>query len=364
MTHPLIVAAKRTAVSPKGGTLSKLSLEELAAPVLQQVLLDAGLTGEMVDEVIVSNALGAGGNPARLITLHAGFPQHVAGITIDRQCVGGLDAIGLAATLIRSGAVSCVIAGGVESYSQRPERRYLQPDGTYRFSDRPRFAPKAALDPDLASAAAELADTRQIAQSEQDAFACESHAKAMASEFGQEIVSVDFTAQRDSFARHMSPALCARAPRIEGSITYANSAVAADAAAFCLIVSPQFARQHGLAGTEIVDHITLGSDPRQPALSPVYAIRKVLDRNALQPADLQKIELMEAYAVQAIVCARDCDLPIDRLNQKGGALARGHPIGASGAILAVRLFHDLDQGHGLASIAAAGGLGTAMLLRR
>ena len=125
----VILAARRTAVVPRGGAFARLSLEELAAPVIAAVLADAALPPEAVDEVIAANALGAGGNPARRVALLAGLPERVAGLTIDRQCVGGLDAILLARALVDSGAARVVLAGGVESYSRRPLRLRTDPEG-------------------------------------------------------------------------------------------------------------------------------------------------------------------------------------------------------------------------------------------
>jgi acetyl-CoA C-acetyltransferase len=166
---------------------------------------------------------------------------------------------------------------------------------------------------------------------------------------------------RDAFARRLTPAVAARATVVTGSITAANAAVAADAAAFVLVVSDRVAAGRGL---RIIGGVTLGGDPAEPGLAPVAAIRAVLGGAGLTPADLAGIEIMEAYAVQAIACVAGAGLDPAKVNIGGGALARGHPIGASGAVLAVRLFHELKQGFGLAAIAAAGGIGTALLVER
>lgn len=352
-----IIAARRTAVVPQGGAFRRLRIEDLAAPVVQAVLADAGLHPGDVDEVICSNALGAGGNPARRVALAAGLPERVAGLSIDRQCAGGLDAIALAAALVRSGQARVVVAGGVESHSLRPLRSMPNPQGGHpQPYDQAPFTPWPDRDPDMAQAAAELADLMGLGRDEADVFAMESHRRALGADFCAEIVPLAGV-ERDAFARNLTPALAARARGIAGAVTAANTAVAADAAAFVVVVG-----DHRAGGLRILSAATLGAGPEQPGLAPIPAIAEALARAGLSPGDLALAEVMEAYAVQAIACIRGAGLDPAIVNRKGGALARGHPIGASGAILAVRLFHDLRFGHGLAAIAAAGGIGAAMVL--
>lgn len=353
----MIIAARRTAVVPRGGAFARLSLEDLAAPVIAAVLADAGMEAAQVDEVIVSNALGAGGNPARRVALAAGLPERVAGLSVDRQCAGGLDAILLARALVESGAARVVIAGGVESYSRRPLRLRTDPDGGAAVPyDQPSFTPWPDRDPDMARAADVLAQRLGISRAAQDAWAVASHAKAHAMPLA-EIVPLAGQG-RDAFTRDLTSALAARAKVVVGSITTANAAVAADAAAFVLVVRDDLARD----GLRIIGGATLGADPVEPGLAPVTAIAETLRQAGLTAADLERSEVMEAYAVQAIACVQGAGLDPARVNVEGGALARGHPIGASGAVLAVRLFHGLQQGYGLAAIAAAGGIGTALLV--
>lgn len=353
----VILAARRTAVVPRGGAFARLSVEDLAAPVVQAVLADAGLGACQVDEVIAANALGAGGNPARRVALAAGLPERVAGLTIDRQCVGGLDAVLLAAALVDSGAARVVVSGGVESYSRRPLRLATDPEGGDPVPyDQPPFTPWPERDPDMTVAADRLGISRQA----QDAWACDSHRKALIGPDWPEIVPLAGVV-RDGFARRMTPALAARAKVLAGSVTAATTAVAADAAAFVVVAAEDMARPGAL---RIGPGLTLGAAPEEPGLAPVPVIAAVLARAGLRPGDLAQVEMMEAYAAQAIACVQGAGLEPGRVNLRGGALARGHPIGASGAILAVRLFHDLTGGHGLAAIAAAGGLGTAVLFVR
>ena len=357
----VIVAARRTAVCPRGGAFSGLRIEELGAPVLQAVLADAGLGPDRVDEVIVANALGAGGNPARRVALAAGLPERVAGLTIDRQCAGGLDAILLARALVDSGAAQVVVAGGVESYSLRPLRAMPgQGDGPPVPYDQAPFTPWPDRDPEMGAAAAALAERLGIPAGAQADWAVTSHARARAVADWPEIVPLAGVV-RDAFTRALTPALAARAPKVAGNITAATAAVAADAAALVVVVADPLA---GALGLRLLGGVTLGGDPQEPGLAPVPAIAKALADLALRQRDLAMAEVMEAYAVQAIACVQGAGLDPARVNVEGGALARGHPIGASGAVLAVRLFHGLQQGYGLATIAAAGGIGTALLLER
>jgi acetyl-CoA C-acetyltransferase len=357
-----IVAARRTAVAPAGGAFRRLAGHDLAAPVLQACLADAGLSPQDVDEVILSNALGGGGNPARLAALAAGLPDRVAGLSIDRQCVGGLDAILLAKALVESGAARVVIAGGAESHSRRPIRMATDPDGGPALAyDRPAFTPFPDRDPDMHEAAASLARRLGLSRDRMDAWAVASHAKALKYQavLAAEIVSLAGLGH-DAFSRALSPALAARAKVLTGDITFANAAVAADAAGFVVIS----ARPLGRNPLRILAGATRGAAPEEPGLAPLVAMAEVLRMSGTAPNALAMAEVMEAYAAQAIACVEGAGLDPAIVNIHGGALARGHPIGASGAILAVRLFHGLTKGRGLAAIAGAGGIGTALLVGR
>ena len=354
-----IIAARRTAVAPRGGAFRRLRIEDLVAPMVQAVLADAGISPGDVDELVCSNALGAGGNPGRRVALAAGLPERVAGLTLDRQCAGGLDAIALAGALVVSGQARVVVAGGVESHSLRPLRAMPDLEGgpPVPYEQAP-FTPWPDRDPEMAQAAAALAERLGITRAEADAYAAESHRRALGADFRAEIVPLAGL-ERDAFPRALTPALAARAKVLAGPVTAANAAVAADAAAFVMVAAEEVARGRGL---RIAASATLGADPEQPGLAPIPAIAAALARAGIGPADLRQAEVMEAYAVQALACIRGAGLDPAIVNLEGGALARGHPIGASGAILAVRLFHDLRAGHGLAAIASAGGIGAAMVL--
>lgn len=354
-----ILSARRTAVVPRNGAFADLSVPELGAHALRAALKDAGLSPDDVGEVIVSNALGPGGNPARSVALAAGLPERVGGLTIDRQCAGGLDAVTLGAALIQAGLHDVVVVGGVESYSRRPLRLHRPADGGAPVAyDQAPFTPWPDRDPQMADAAAHLARVLNISREAQDLYAQNSHRKTLdhMQVGGSGEITPLRNVDRDPFARPLSQRLAARAPLVSGSVTVANMAVAADGAAFLVLSADR--------GPVRFDHgVTLGGQPDMPGLAPVAAIKAVLTGASLRAEDLTSAEIMEAFAVQAIACIEGACLPAELVNPLGGALARGHPIGASGAVLAVSLFHSLKRqgGQGIASIASAGGLGVAIL---
>ena len=363
-----IIAGKRSAVAPRSGAFASLTYYNLAAQVVIDVLKDAKMDKHEVDEIIVSNALGAGGNPARMVSLEAKLNLSVGGISIDRQCCGGLDAISIGTDLIKSGRADVVVAGGVESYSTRPVR--LHPENSEQPLvpyDRPAFAPFGFNDPNLAEATAMLARKFGISKKEQDEWSINSHLKALKSTkiLKSEITPI-LNQTIDLFTRELNQKICERAPKLSDTITHANSAIAADAAGFVVLVSEHYLKNKMCKGVEVLGTATSGVLPEEAPLAPVVAIKELLDQKEMNLSEVAFIELMEAYAAQAILCTRLCDLDLDKVNIRGGALSRGHPIGASGAILAVRLFNELIEipgTYGMAAIAAAGGIGSAMALK-
>lgn len=372
-----IVAARRTPVAPVNGALRELGVADLAAPVIRQLLQDAAIGADQIDQVILGNALYGGGNPARLVALAAGLPECLSALTLDTQCCSGLDALRLGAQSIEAGQADLVLAGGVESTSRRPIRQH-RPTGTDGIPvtyERPPFTPWPERDPDMADSAARLAAEAGIDLNTQNDWACRSHRKALAVQdrLAAECVPLGGLSV-DAATRPMSPALAARTPVIarcgEGRVNVAGTALQADAAAVVLLASDEARRRlspslpairwrAGLTGGSLVD---------SPPQAMVPVVQKILAAQGVGPTDLHCAEIMEAYAVQAISNCRDLHLPDECINRGGGALARGHPIGASGAILAVRAFHELmhagEGAQALLAIAAAGGLASAALLAR
>lgn len=370
MRDAFIVAGLRTPVCPRNGALSEFGVVDLGAAVLRALLARvAGPVGDL-DQVILGNALYGGGNPARNILLAAGLPETRPALTIDTQCCAGLDAILLAANLVRCGEADLIAAGGAESFSRAPLRfrRPLNPAEPPVAYRRPPFAPWPERDPDLLEAAAAFAERRGFLRRDQEAFARESHLKALAADHWPELVSVG-AAAGDGFVRPLSAAACGRLSPLAGAgdhaITAALIAVEADAAAFVLVGSERAVMKLAPARVcRIIAGVRHGCAPEAPMLGAQAAAHALSGRaNSVAVA-----EIMEAFACQAMGAIEDLALPHGIVNRGGGALARGHPIGASGAILAVRLLHELARepagARGIATIAAAGGLGSALLLER
>jgi len=360
-----IIGAKRSPIAPRDGALSGLNLHQLASPVIDALLTSTNIDPQQIDELIVGNALGAGGNPARLLALASGLNETVAGLSIDRQCCSGLDAILIANDMIISGRASIVIAGGVESYSQRPQRFHKIPGtDTLEAYDQPAFTPWPERDPDMTVAAHTLATNLNITFERQNQYAIQSHEKALLAieRMSDEIVPMG-EISKDDFTRALTMKLCERATRLHGSISVANTAVAADGAAFCVVVSEAVATNFDNHKLCIRSGITLGADPMLPGCAPVSAMDFVLNDANINAAQLVRAEIMEAYAAQAIACLEQSQIDSTVSNVGGGALSRGHPIGASGAVLMSRLYSEMNNKHGwgIAAIAAAGGLGTAVL---
>ena len=376
MTDAFIIAGRRTPVAVRNGAFRELEAWELAAPAVEAVLDDAGLRPDQVDEVILGNALYGGGNPARTTSLAAGLPVNVPASTVDTQCCSGIDTIGLAAAKVTSGMANVVIAGGLESYSRSPirQRRPKSAGDVPVAYDSPPFSPWPEHDPDMIASAANLAAQRCIRRSAQDAYAVESHRRAGAQSASPEEIVAVAGLHADEFTRRLSPRLCARLQPLEGDddfgVTAATTAVKADAAAVVVVTndkavdapSKKVRRPARLLGVK-----AQGGDTAYPALAPIAPAVELLTQFGIAPQEVTVTEMMEAFAVQAMVCIEEIGLEPSRVNCRGGALAWGHPIGASGAILAVRLFHALRSGDpgdiGLAAIAAAGGLGSVMLLQ-
>ena len=363
-----IVAGARSAIVPSGGLFKNLNYYDLAAPIIEDCLKKIGLPPNKVDELIVSNAIGGGGNPARLVALASGLPQSLAGLSIDRQCVGGLDSLLVGKALIHSGQAQVVIAGGTESHSLRPKRYYKSiGEKKYIHKNQAPFLPSFYNDPLMEVAAAELANQYNISKLEQHEWAIESHVKAMKAkdELSKEIVMIpEVPILHDPFTRSLTMETCQRSKVLSDSVSTANTSVAADGAAFVVLVSEKILNTLSInQALRIIDGKTSGGNPELPGLAPIAVSDFLLKKNHLSSLDLDVIELMEAFAAQAIVCAKELKLPKDRINRSGGSLSRGHPIGASGAVLAVRILNELknDRKYGLATIAGAGGIATGIL---
>jgi len=391
-----ILAAGRTGIAPANGALAEFELHELVAATWRASGFDAG----MVEAWILGNGLAAGGNPARLCLLAAGFKESVPGLTVDTQCCSGLDAIGLAASRIAAGEYQCLVAGGAESASNAPLRARRLQDGELSFYTEAQFSPNAQS-PSMAQAARALA--QGIEKSALFDYAIESHRRVLASDAPERLTTFDDAALgRDHHPRALTQALCARG---ESNSVHnpATMAPLSDGACLLLLCSSGMVaklRSRGAFGAggarplaRVLFHRSVGADPSQPALA-IHALLPSLEaiwpqepkrpQEPMQPQETTRlrssaqpeaslpiaVELMESFSAQAIVNRRALMEWADRrglsleINPNGGLLALGHPIGASGAVLVARLAHRLKPGQmGLALIASAGGLASAILLQ-
>jgi acetyl-CoA C-acetyltransferase len=380
--HPALIAAwARSAVAPLGGAFRALQAHEIGAPVLQALLQRAGIRPEAVDAVVLGNALGAGGNPARMLALAAGLPDRCAALTVDSQCCAGLDAIAMAVGMLATGQASVVIAGGAEAWSRAPIRqtRPLNAGDAPVVYERPAFAPDPARDPDLLESAADFAAQQGHTRAQQDAYALLSHQRALQHQdfVSDEIVAIN-SLQHDAYPRNLTPERAARMPvavQRAGAGDCAVSTLAistkADGAALVLLATPQACQALGLTPRAAwFASASVGTDPRTPLLAAQVAAQAVMQRAAIHGASaLHSIELHDAFAVQGLRFCQSLGLDPAAINRRGGGLARGHPIGASGAIALVRLLADLQHAAaagacGLAAVAGAGGIGAAAIVAR
>ncbi len=366
---PVIVAALRTPIGTACRSLADVSAADLAATVLR------ALPTTDVSEVILGNCMGPGGDVARVAALAAGLPVHVPALTVDRQCGSGLAAIDVAASMLRA-APGVILAGGVESASTAPWRFWPPTGGAdpVRYERAP-FAPAELGDPDMGLAADLLAEEHGVSRDAQDAYAARSHARAVETQerggFDDELVPVGAVARDERPRPGLTVDRLARlrpAFRPEGTVTAGNSCGVNDGAAAVVLVDAEAHRRLAVPGLRVLATATAGVDPNRPGVGLVPAVQRALDAAGVTLADLDVIELNEAFAGQILACCDALELDPERVCPEGGALALGHPWGASGAVLAVRLFSQLvrrDGGElGLAAIAVGGGQGVAMVVQR
>lgn len=379
-----IVAAKRTPIGRIGGVLADVPAERLLAPLIQALLVETGIAGDRVDDVIVGNAAGPGGNPARLAALEAGLPIEISGVSVDRQCGSGLEAVNMAALMVKAGAGDIYIAGGVESPSTAPQRAVRLPDGSHRFINRARFAPDAIGDPEMGVAAENVAERCAITRERQDRFALSSHEKAVAA-IAAGLVDDEIVPIAGADGKRIVADQCPRPdtsleklaalPPVfvpGGTVTAGNACPVNDGAALVLVVSDRVLSElRPDAALRHVDCKARGVDPNVLGLGPIAATRALLEANpGVTIGSLDLVEFNEAFASQVLACLDALDIDPGLVNPGGGALAFGHPWGASGAILAVRLFSQMVRRRGatgsgarraLATIGIGGGLGISTL---
>ena len=392
MTSVVIVSAVRTAVGKFSGGLAGQSAVSLGAIVIRESLERARVDPARVDEVIMGQVLaaGCGQNPARQASLGAGLPEHVPAMTINKVCGSGLKAVALAAQAIAAGDAEVIVAGGQENMSQAPHVLPGSRDG-WRMGD------VQAVDSmirdglwdafnqyHMGMTAENVARRHGITREQQDRFAVASQNKAEAAQksgrFRDEIVTVkvpqrkgdQIAFEQDEFVRHgatlasmsgLKPAFAK-----DGSVTAANASGINDGAAAVLVMSEARAAALGLEPlARIRAYASAGLDPAYMGLGPVPASRRCLERAGWTPTDLDLMEINEAFAAQACAVNQEMGWDPERINVNGGAIAIGHPIGASGCRILVTLLHELrrrDAHRGLASLCIGGGMGIALAVER
>lgn len=377
MNKPVIISAKRTAIGKLAGIYKDTAPHILMAHLIKSMLETTQINPKLIDEVIIGNAVGPGGNIARLSLLEAGLPETVPGVTIDRQCGSGLEAINLAARLIQAGAGEIYLAGGVESVSLEP-LKFSKPISESEASKpmkRAQFSPNFIGDPDMGLAAENVATHFKITRKQQDAFALASHEKAIKAQadgrFESEIIAYQRLSKDQGPRKSMSLKLLERAPSAfvkNGTVTAGNSCGLNDGAALTLIMSLEKAKALNLKPElSFIDATSAGVNPNLLGIGPIPAVQKLLKKQNLSISDIDVFEFNEAFASQVIASVDELNIPYDRLNLGGGAIAFGHPYGASGAILITRLLTEMKKNNfkrGLATLGIAGGLGLATLVER
>src|SRR5678815_382785 len=392
MMNVYVAGAVRTPIGKFGGTLASWTAGDLGVDVEKESLRRANVAADQITDSIWGCARQAGGGPnvARQITFRAGVPQIVPAATINQACGSGLKAIILAAQEIMLGRADAVLAGGTESMSRVPyfaegarwgaRMGNMQlVDGMYRdgFSD-----PLSGLL--MGQTAEKLARQYEISRAEQDEFALSSQQKAetaiASGRFNNEVMSLEITSKKGETTSFAKDEHCragttlqdlAKLPPVfykDGTVTAGNSSGITDGAAAVVVLSEEGLKRFGTTPqARIVDYEICGVAPEIMGIGPVPAVRRLLERQHLSLAEIDLIELNEAFAAQVIACDRELGFDADRLNVNGGAIALGHPIGCTGVRITTTLIYEMQKRQaklGLATLCVSGGMGLALLLER
>ncbi|MER6008206.1 thiolase family protein [Nonomuraea angiospora] len=391
MPESFVVSGARTPIGRYGGALAHVRPDDLAALVVGEAVARAGIAPDLVDEVVLGAANQAGEdnrNVARMALLLAGLPDSVPGFTVNRLCASGLTAVATARALIAAGDADVVVAGGVESMTrapwvtEKPAKAFAKPGPSFdtsigwRFTN-PRF--DAATTASMPQTAETVARRWGLTREELDAYALRSHERAVTAikegRFTGEIVPVptgagvvdtDEGPRPDTSLERLARLRPVNGP--DGVVTAGNSSSLNDGAAAVVVVSDRFLERHGLTPrARLVAAANAGVAPEIMGVGPVPATRKALERAGWAVGDLDAVELNEAFASQSLACVRDLGLDLGRVNADGGAIALGHPLGASGARILVTLLGRLERTggrRGLATMCVGVGQGSALLVER
>lgn len=392
MREVVIASAVRTALGSFGGSLKDVPAVDLGALVIKEALNKAGVKPECVDEVLMGNVIqaGLGQNPARQAAVKAGLPVEIPSMTINKVCGSGLRCVALAAQMIKAGDADVIVAGGMENMSQGPyvlrTARFGQRMGDGKMVDA--MVNDALTDAfngyHMGITAENIAEQWGLTREMQDEFAANSQIKAEAAikngKFKDEIVPVVIPQRKgdpivfdtDEFPRFGTTAekLAKLRPAFkkDGTVTAGNASGINDGAAALVVMSAEKAKELGVTPIcKIVSYGSKGLDPSIMGYGPFYATKKALEGTGLKVEDLDLIEANEAFAAQSLAVAKDLEFDMSKVNVNGGAIALGHPVGASGARILVTLLHEMmkrDAKRGLATLCIGGGMGTALIVER
>lgn len=383
----VIVSAVRSAIGRQGGALATVPAHVFGAEVIKEAIRRASVQPEMIEDIIMGNVISGGGNIARLTALQTGLSLELPGLTIDRQCGSGINAVTLAAQAIRAGDGDIYIAGGIESMSRapylmdKPEKPYSPVPPSFRKS---RLSPEEIGNPPMGITAENLAEKYSISREEQDEFALASQHKMAAAmadgRFDKQIVPITIPVRKGEpivFKKDEHPrpqttieALSKLPPAFlqGGTVTAGSSSGLNDAAAALVIMSREKAQELGVKPMAVIrEQAIAGVDPNIMGIGPVPAVRKVLERSGLNLDDMDLIEINEAFAAQVIACDRELNMDMEKVNVNGGAIAHGHPLGATGAILMTKAVYELERRDGRYAMITAcigGGQGIAAIIER
>ena len=393
MSQEIVIAsAVRTAVGSFQGALKDVPATDLGAIVIKEALSRAGVTGDQVSEVIMGNVLqaGLGQNPARQASIQAGLPETVPAMTINKVCGSGLKSIHLAYQAIFAGDAEIVVAGGMENMSRAPYLLEGARDG-YRMGDQKVVDSMvhdgltcAFNDYHMGVTAENLCDRYDISREDQDRFAARSQARASAAiesgRFNEEIVPVEIPQRKgdpvifktDEYVKASSTeeklAKLRPAFKKDGSVTAGNASGINDGAAAVIVMTKEKAEQLGIEPLAVISaNGNAGVDPAVMGIGPVQAVKNALKKAGMTLDEIDLIEANEAFAAQSIAVDRELKFDHDKLNVNGGAIAIGHPIGASGTRIFVTLLHEMkkrDAKTGLATLCIGGGQGVATIVKR
>ena len=390
MTNVVIASAARTAVGSFMGSFSKIAAHELGRAVLEAIVARSGINKEEISETILGQVLtsGQGQNPARQAHIRAGFPKESSAWGINQVCGSGLRAVSVAAQHIQLGDAKIIAAGGQENMSLSPHVAFMRPgqkmgDMTYTDSMVKDGLWDAFNNYHMGQTAENVAEKWQISRNDQDQFAVSSHNKAeeaqKSGKFSEEITPYtintrkgDILVDKDEYIRHgvTMDAMSKLKPAFvkEGTVTAANASGLNDGAAAALLMNSDEAEKKGIEPlARIVSYSTAGLDPKIMGVGPVFASRIALDKAGWKVDDLDLIEANEAFAAQACAVNKEMGWDPSKVNVNGGAIAIGHPIGASGCRILTTLLYELKRRNlkkGLATLCIGGGMGVAMCVER